>query len=41
MLKSDWIKLINAIRLRKINYQGKDGEFSVRFFYQQISDSRF
>lgn len=40
MLKSDWIKLINAIRLRKINYQGKDGEFSYRFFYQQISDSR-
>jgi hypothetical protein len=40
MLKSDWIKLINAIRLRKINYQGKDGEFSYRCFYQQISDSR-
>lgn len=40
MLKSDWIKLINAIRLRKLNYQGKDGEFSYRFFYQQISDFR-
>ncbi|MFN6235656.1 MULTISPECIES: hypothetical protein [unclassified Microcystis] len=40
MLKSDWIKLINAIRLRKINYRGKDGEFSYRCFYQQVSDSR-
>lgn len=40
MLKSDWIKLINAIRLRKINYQGKDGEFSYRCFYEQRSDSR-
>lgn len=40
MLKSDWIKLINAIRLRKINYRGKDGEFSYRCFYEQRSDSR-
>jgi hypothetical protein len=40
MLKSDWIKLINAIRLRKINYQGKDGEFSYRCFYDQILDYR-
>jgi hypothetical protein len=40
MLKSDWIKLINAIRLRKMNYTGKDGELSYRCFYNKVSDSR-
>ena len=35
MLKNDWIKLINAIRLRKLSYSGEDGELSYYCQYQK------
>ncbi|TRV14262.1 MAG: hypothetical protein EWV41_01380 [Microcystis wesenbergii Mw_MB_S_20031200_S109] len=40
MLKNDWIKLINAIRLRKLSYSGEDGELSYYCWYQKVSQTR-
>jgi hypothetical protein len=40
MLKSDWIKLINAIRLRKKEYNGTDGEITYRFYYNKTCANR-
>jgi len=40
MLKSDWIKLINAIRLRKKEYNGTDGHIHYSFYYKKTSNNR-
>jgi hypothetical protein len=40
MLKSDWIKLINAIRLRKKEYNGTDGHIHYSFYYKKICTNR-
>jgi hypothetical protein len=40
MLKSDWIKLINAIRLRKKEYNGTDGDINYRFYYKKTYGNR-
>ncbi|MDB9416651.1 hypothetical protein [Microcystis aeruginosa] len=40
MLKSDWIKLINAIRLRKKEYNGTDGDIHYSFYYKKICTNR-
>lgn len=40
MTKNEWIKLINAIRLRKKEYSGQDGEISYRFSYSKESANR-
>lgn len=40
MTKNEWIKLINAIRLRKKEYSGQDGEITYRFTYRKTSLSR-
>jgi len=40
MLKSDWIKLINAIRLRKKEYNGTDGDIHYSFYYKKTCANR-
>ncbi|MEG3435519.1 hypothetical protein V0288_00160 [Pannus brasiliensis CCIBt3594] len=40
MTKNEWIKLINAIRLRKKEYSGQDGEISYHFSYSKASNFR-